>query len=1304
VNTHLLDRLPCLLAVLAVTAATTLGGPLFAAEPEFVGVLALAVEDEVADELKLSAAQKEELEKFIASREDSDELTDLVMAVKDLAPAEREVRLAPFRRESEIGGLALLTTEQRLQLQRIRIRLTGYASLSDARVADYLKLSDPQKARVTEVLARRQERLQGADETTALLVRRETERELSTMLSDSQRAAWDTMTSSVAPPTPPSETAGVSTVQPTPPADVAVSEPAEPTDVTPDEPGTVTSQEPTEPAETAGAPAARIRFTFNQETWSRVIDWFAEQADLSLVTEIYPEGTFSYIDEAYYTPEQALDVINSVLLTKGFTMIRRGRMLMLINLEEKDKIPTGFIDTISPTDLDKRGEYELVAVLFDLDKLQPEDAETELQKLIGPQGSVVPLPKSRQVLVTETAGRLRAIRKVIERVENPDGPPDGEMRAFNLEFALPEEALGVIRPLLAISAEENAATDGSIRFAVDPSGDRLLVTGTPEKLARVEEILDTIDVPGPGVLPIGDADEEPYLVVYPVTDADSESVLAVMQTLLAGVIDVRLAVDPKTGNLVAHARTAQHKTIQATLDQMQRDASVVEVIYLHVVDPQLAVLSINKLFGGGGEKPDPKAPQVDADPTTGQLLLRATQSQLEQIRTLLEKMGESDTANASLARGGNVRVLPYTGRSAMSALEQVQQIWPTMRSNKIRVVTPSSDISPPQPDSMEGALRSSQRIRAPLYTPPPIIDASNEPEPRYPGIMPWGNRAPEPEPRESAPPSRHEHDHGRPPEGDGGSRTGYSTGVEIRPAEDLSTGLTHGARFMLASYPLSQEPSVTTLVAPASLSQAALSADSSRPQWQLAQVQPAEPQPLLPVPPAPEPDEPEVAEPEPTIPEPTIPEPPEPKAIAPEPAEPEVTVPKATEPAPVTPPSLLLDPRWFGDDPGLPVVPAPLPIEPPVEEPSVAGDGREPAVIVVIPGPTGLTIASEDIEALNEFEDMLSLFADGATDGEDEMTFFYLKHAKANLVAETLDDIFGGGTLAGGSAGGGPGGGGGGGGLMGAAFGGGGGGILGSLLGLGGDMGGSIAPTGTIRITPEMRLNALIVQANPIDLDTIEQLLKILDQKESPEDILVIPKAKLIPVLNTQAEEIAGILREVYRDRLSTGGGGGGGSEQRPSPEQFIQMLRGAAGGGGRGQGGGSSRTATEDLQKMSLSVDPRTNSIIISAPEKLLLEVETLVRQLDEAAIENPTIRTVVRPLHKVSSDAVEQALGALMGDSVQFGRAVSSSRSRTTSSRPSTTSSPASTPSYRPPTSSGAPSGFSPPTSGYQRPPFGR
>jgi type II secretory pathway component GspD/PulD (secretin) len=282
-------------------------------------------------------------------------------------------------------------------------------------------------------------------------------------------------------------------------------------------------------------------------------------------------------------------------------------------------------------------------------------------------------------------------------------------------------------------------------------------------------------------------------------------------------------------------------------------------------------------------------------------------------------------------------------------------------------------------------------------------------------------------------------------------------------------------------------------------------------------------------------------------------------------------------------------------------------------------------------------IASEDIRALDEFERLLTTLAGLGSTGKAEVTIFYLKHAKATVIAEVLDEVFGGGT--GGSSGGG-------GGLIGdlagAALREAGGGVVGSLLGLGSE--GSLRATGSVQITPDSRLNALIVRANPVDLDMIEQLLKVLDQKGSPEEILAESKPRPIPVYNTQAQEIAEVVKQVYQDRMVAAAGAGG-QQRQPTPEEFIQMLRGGRGGGGR------RGSRSEQQTKMSVAVDYRTNSIIVAAPEALFQEVRDLVQMLDEAAIDSHETIEVVT-LRRTSSEAVRQALSGMMGSSVQFGR----------------------------------------------------
>ena len=54
-----------------------------------------------------------------------------------------------------------------------------------------------------------------------------------------------------------------------------------------------------------------------------------------------PPGTLNYTDNREYTPAEALDLMNGVLLTKGFTLVRRERMLMVVNLE--DGIPPNLV-------------------------------------------------------------------------------------------------------------------------------------------------------------------------------------------------------------------------------------------------------------------------------------------------------------------------------------------------------------------------------------------------------------------------------------------------------------------------------------------------------------------------------------------------------------------------------------------------------------------------------------------------------------------------------------------------------------------------------------------------------------------------------------------------------------------------------------------------------------------------------------------------------------------------------------------------------------------------------------------------
>ena len=290
-------------------------------------------------------------------------------------------------------------------------------------------------------------------------------------------------------------------------------------------------------------------------------------------------------------------------------------------------------------------------------------------------------------------------------------------------------------------------------------------------------------------------------------------------------------------------------------------------------------------------------------------------------------------------------------------------------------------------------------------------------------------------------------------------------------------------------------------------------------------------------------------------------------------------------------------------------------VAPPAKPAVVA---KPPAPIFVIPGPNGLTIVSEDLEALDEFERLLTTAAEGSG---GPMAVFYLKYAKAEAIATELDKILSGMSDADGSA----------------------------------DKGSPAVSrralaTGSIKITPETRLNALLVLANRADQNTIERLLKILDREKSPEEIAVSPKPRMIPVEHARAKDIADVVRQVYADRMVTSAQ----DQQQGGRGGFLRAMMGGMGPGGPfggpgGPGGGQGGQSQRDTaNRILIGVDTRTNNLIVSATDAVFEEVKQLVQQLDEASgAQNETVRWI--PLHHTSATAVEKVLTTFAGDSVQ-------------------------------------------------------
>ncbi len=425
-------------------------------------------------------------------------------------------------------------------------------------------------------------------------------------------------------------------------------------------------------------PEKRLKFSFRYAPWDEVLNWIAKEADLSFALDITPTGTFNYVDEdREYTPSEALDEINGVLLTKGYTLVRRGKMLLIVDLEDEidAELVSNLLVEIPISQLESRGDFELTKTRFHLEKVDAEVAKAQIQAMIGPHGSIVVMPELKQLLVTETGANLRTIRQIIETLEKSNRKG---LQTFTLKHATAEEVLLVARPLLDIEEDKSAPEDRSVHISADPLGRTVFATGKADKVALVEQIVQQIDAEA-GAAASGGAVESQQFMLHRISSTDPDAVLRVLQTMFAGDQMVRLEIDRATGGIFARAKPSQHMSIKATIQEMEQDPEQVSVIPLAANDPATAALLLERIFGAADGSGTPDAPIIDVTIDPPQLVVRGTTAQIGQIKELLGNMGERFEAGGFASRRGKIRMINMdpdavqAARPARTALANLRQ-------------------------------------------------------------------------------------------------------------------------------------------------------------------------------------------------------------------------------------------------------------------------------------------------------------------------------------------------------------------------------------------------------------------------------------------------------------------------------------------------------------------------------------------------------------------------------------------------------------------------------------------------------
>ena len=506
---------------------------------------------------------------------------------------------------------------------------------------------------------------------------------------------------------------------------------AKPTPTAPTE--AATQPTPTKPTPAEGGPvveskldaqpvvSSTVRFSFDGTPWREVINWFASEAGLALHVDDIPNGSFTYTDPMAYSHDDAIARVNLFLLSQGFSLVRSGQLLAVINLTDPRSLKQldSLAPLVSPTALATLRDHDVVKCLFRLGELTTDDAVEELSALKLMTSPAV-FSRTNQLLITDTVANLKSVRAILEAVQ--PGTLDNGMavRTFPLQHADAEDILTVVRPHLGLATGETIGIDISV--TADLTGKSIFVSGLADKITLIESLIKDLDRPRDG---LSTTDGTAELRSHRVAGGNVDTVYNVLITMLAGK-QVRLSMDESTSSIVALASPAVHAEIAQTVAQLQASDTVFEVIQLNAIDPYFAISLLEEMLELSEPTPtfsnysrdrwrddrgredwrrddrrrddrrrddrrrdDRRSsnrryetstrfntsaappPKIDADPATRRLFVRATSEQLLQIKKIIAQIDVVPRAGGN----GTTRLLATSGAAGIQQLETAAKFW-----------------------------------------------------------------------------------------------------------------------------------------------------------------------------------------------------------------------------------------------------------------------------------------------------------------------------------------------------------------------------------------------------------------------------------------------------------------------------------------------------------------------------------------------------------------------------------------------------------------------------------------------------
>ncbi len=218
-----------------------------------------------------------------------------------------------------------------------------------------------------------------------------------------------------------------------------------------------------------------------------LIQFVAEVTGTTIVVDPAVKGKVKVVSSKPVTKDELYDLFLSILEVHGYTAVRSGGVIRVIQSKDARSSPVPVPDRPGGNSGD-----EYITEVIRLDNISAAKLIPVLRPLVPQQAHMAAYAPSNAIIISDVAANIDRVRKIILRM---DKSAVYQTDIVRLRFAVASDIVAMLDKLSKSEAKQAGGAEAELLLVADERTNSVLITGDELERARIRKLVSHLDTP-----------------------------------------------------------------------------------------------------------------------------------------------------------------------------------------------------------------------------------------------------------------------------------------------------------------------------------------------------------------------------------------------------------------------------------------------------------------------------------------------------------------------------------------------------------------------------------------------------------------------------------------------------------------------------------------------------------------------------------------------------------------------------------------------------------------------------------------